>query len=97
MRKDWLMLIPKGQLFCHCCGLVITSRKHLTGDHWPIPRSKGGTEIRPAHYWCDQSHADRMYIRSDDLARLVKRWKENRVKFPIQVYDSINALKQKER
>lgn len=97
MRKDWLVLIPRGQLFCHCCGLVITSRKHLTGDHWPIPRSQNGTGIRPAHYWCDQSHADRTEIRSSDLVRLVHSWQTHGIKFPPQVYASIAAMKQKEK
>ena len=95
MKRKWLLLLQNGKLNCHLCGLIILSRKHLTADHFPIPRSKGGKEVRPAHYWCDQAHGNRSVLYSNDLIRLKDKWKEHKVKFPPQVYESIKALKEK--
>nr|DAI54719.1 MAG TPA: hypothetical protein [Caudoviricetes sp.] len=97
MNKRWLALLHDKELCCHLCGLLILSRRQLTADHSPIPRSKGGKEVLPAHRWCDEAQADKGFLRASDLERLVKAWKKHHVKFPVEVYDSIAALKEKER
>lgn len=97
MKREWLFLLNRKALTCHLCGLIIVCRKDLSGDHWPIPRSKGGNKILPAHKWCDHSHENRSYIYSSDLEKLVKTWKRHKIKFSNRVYDSIRALKEKEK
>ena len=97
MDKRWLALLHDQELCCHLCGLLILSRRHLTADHSPIPRSKGGKEVLPAHKWCDEAQADKGRLFASDLERLVSVWKKHHVKFSVLVYDSIKALKEKER
>ena len=97
MNKQWLARLQEKELYCHLCGLLILSREHLSADHSPIPRSKGGTQVLPAHKWCDSAQADKGFLLAKDLERLVEAWKAHRVKFPIQVYESIKALKEKEK
>lgn len=94
-RQKWFFLLKCKELRCYHCGLLILSKKHLTGDHFPIPRSKGGTETVPSHYWCDQAHGNKSKLTADDLIRLVEAWKAHKRKIPLQVYESIKALKER--
>lgn len=97
MNRQWLALLKEKKLYCHLCGLLILSRKDLSADHSPIPRSKGGTQVKPAHKWCDSAQADKGFLCAKYLQRLVDTWKAHKKKFPTAVYYSIDALKQKER
>lgn len=97
MNKKWLALLHKEELNCHLCGLLILSRRHLSADHSPIPRSKGGTQVLPAHRWCDSAQADKGSLHAKDLERLVDAWKLHHVKYPVEVYASIKALKEREK
>ena len=97
MKKRWLALLRDKELCCHLCCLLILSLQQLTADHSPIPRNKGGKEVLPAHRWCDEAQANRGFLRASDLERLFKAWKKHRVKIPVEVYDSIATLKEKEK
>jgi hypothetical protein len=95
MNKQWLALCKGKQLYCHLCGLLILDRQDLCGDHSPIPRSKGGKIIKPAHRWCDNAQGATGHLTAAALENLVKRWLRNKTKFNQNVFLSIEALKQK--
>ena len=70
MNRQWLALLKEKKLYCHLCGLLILSRKDLSADHSPVPRSKGGTQVKPAHKWCDSAQADKGFC----VRRIYKDW-----------------------
>ena len=87
---------------CIRCGLPLILAKRITNDHYPIPRSKGGTETHKAHYWCDNAAGDvcpeEWEIHGFKLLHnLIHSWKKNHTKIPVSVYQSLAALKEKQR
>lgn len=87
---------------CIRCGLPLILAKRITMDHTPIPRSKGGTETHPSHYYCDhaagnvsweywQTHGYEL------LKKLVESWKMHHKKIPRGVYESLRALKERQK
>lgn len=85
---------------CIRCGLPLILAKKITNDHYPIPRSKGGTETHKAHYWCDHAAGNvskevwekRGY---ELLKKLIESWKMHHKKIPCGIYKSLEALKQR--
>lgn len=85
---------------CIRCGLPLILAKKITNDHYPIPRSKGGTETHKAHYWCDHAAGNvskevwekRGY---ELLKKLIDSWKMHHKKIPCGIYKSLEALKQR--
>jgi hypothetical protein len=91
-----ISLACEKRLTCHICGLLIYEKAHLTFDHAPIPKSQGGTEILPAHFWCNQAKADSHMLRSIRLEGLLHAWESKGRIFPEQAEDSLIVLKWKE-
>ena len=96
MNKRWLASLKKGQLHCSICSLLIYNRTHLNGDHDPIPRKYGGTQKKPAHYWCNQAKAHYAQTYSSHLERLMRKWDRHGVPYPPQARDSLMVLKLRE-
>lgn len=87
---------------CIRCGLPLILAKKITNDHYPIPRSRGGIETHRAHYWCDHAAGD---VSPEEweargyklLKRLIDAWKKNHKKIPCNIYQSLQALKERQR
>ncbi|MDR1009092.1 MAG: hypothetical protein LBL52_02455 [Rickettsiales bacterium] len=99
MRRIEKEILKANKLFCHCCGLPIYKLEWATHDHFPIPKSKGGTSTLFAHYYCDQAHGNTgQRTTSQELANLRDSWKEHGVKAPFTLIQmSIEALEASER
>jgi len=97
MNKQWLSLLKEESLHCHICGLLIYKEEHLTADHSPVPKTRGGVEKYPAHFWCNQAKAARSELIAAALLRLIKKWVRHGVKFPNQAEDSLAMLEAREQ
>ena len=92
----WLVLLREEKLFCHLCGLLIYEKEHLTADHWPTPKCKGGVETYPAHAWCNLAQGKSGGLVSIRLEGLLNLWTSRRKTYPEQAEDSLIVLKWKE-
>lgn len=90
-------MLRVGQLHCHICGLLIYDADHLTRDHWPVPRCRGGVENYPSHFWCNQAKSDKSTLISVQLKRLIKQWIRHGKLFPHQAEDSLMVLRLREQ
>lgn len=87
---------------CIRCGLPLILAKKITHDHFPIPRSKGGKETHLAHYYCDHAAGNvskevwekRGY---ELLKKLIESWKMHHKNIPRGVYESLRALKERQK
>lgn len=101
IKRRWLVLLRKKQLYCVLCGLLIDSAKDLSADHL-TPKAKGGLSIEsnlaPAHKWCNHAKADHSLEYWDKygyylLKSLRDSWKEHNYKYSQKVNTCLKHLK----